>query len=242
VLRRVTTTLGVAIAGLAMVAMAAHPDLVRGGGAEAAAPRPTVPARSGVGGDGVPGDVGPSDGTTDSPVPVPVDVDGGSVAPSNPVDDRVTSPQRPAAVVSVTAWIATMQAAVNAERSAVGAAPVVFCARLTNVAQRYADLLSSSATFAHVGPDGSDVLQRDQAGSYVTAGMGVTVGENLARGQTSVPQVMADWMASPEHRAVLLDARFTQVGFGWAPGRPAAGGAPPVHPYWVQEFGSAGQC
>lgn len=257
VLRRAVTTVALAVAALVLAATAAHPALVRGGEAAAIAsrrepastppsvapvpaPRPAPPVDTGVAGYPTSADDGFSD--TAAQLPAPVGVDAGADAGSGPADAQVPAPSPLVPAMRVPTWMVEMQAAVNAERAVAGAAPVALCASLTNVAQGYAALLSSSATFAHVGPDGSDVLQRDQAGSYIAAGTGVTVGENLARGQTSVAEVMAAWVASPEHRAVLLDPRFTQVGFGWAPARPAVGRAAPVHPYWVQEFGSAGQC
>ena len=36
--------------------------------------------------------------------------------------------------------------------------------------------------------------------------------ENLARGNASPDSIMAAWMASPEHRANILDGRLTRIG------------------------------
>lgn len=38
------------------------------------------------------------------------------------------------------------------------------------------------------------------------------VAENLARGYTSADRTVAAWMASPGHRANILDARLTRIG------------------------------
>ena len=40
------------------------------------------------------------------------------------------------------------------------------------------------------------------------------VGENLARGQGTPEMAVQDWMASPGHRANILDTRFTHMGVG----------------------------
>ena len=38
------------------------------------------------------------------------------------------------------------------------------------------------------------------------------VAENLARGNVSPDRIMAAWMASPGHRANILDGRLTRIG------------------------------
>ena len=53
----------------------------------------------------------------------------------------------------------------------------------------------------------------------------------MARGQLNVAQVMAAWMASPGHRANIVNPGFTHVGFGLANGH-----------VWTQEFGASGSC
>ncbi len=40
------------------------------------------------------------------------------------------------------------------------------------------------------------------------------VAENLARGNVSADRMVAAWMASPGHRANILDGRLTQIGVG----------------------------
>jgi uncharacterized protein YkwD len=57
------------------------------------------------------------------------------------------------------------------------------------------------------------------------------VGENLAVGYWSASDACRAWMASPEHRANILDRRFTMIGVGFAR---AAGG----RTYYVEDFGS----
>jgi uncharacterized protein YkwD len=40
------------------------------------------------------------------------------------------------------------------------------------------------------------------------------VAENIARGNVSADRIVAAWMASPGHRANILDGRLTQIGVG----------------------------
>lgn len=73
--------------------------------------------------------------------------------------------------------------------------------------------------FDHIRPDGTafyTVLREvGIRGGYRT------LGENIARGQTTPEAVMEDWMNSPGHRANILSDAFTRVGIarvdnGWA--------------------------
>lgn len=52
-----------------------------------------------------------------------------------------------------------------------------------------------------------------------------SLGENLAKGQLSVKQVMADWMESPNHRKNILRPEFEEIGIGL------------FGDVWVQNFG-----
>ncbi len=65
--------------------------------------------------------------------------------------------------------------------------------------------------FEHMSPDGKSVsnLVTDAGYDYIV------IGENLALGNfTSSNDVVAAWMASPGHRANILNARFTEIGVG----------------------------
>jgi uncharacterized protein YkwD len=63
--------------------------------------------------------------------------------------------------------------------------------------------------FAHQSPTTGKTFRERQldAGYNWTSG-----GENIAAGQTSVGQVMADWIASPSHCANMMTAAFREVG------------------------------
>ena len=55
------------------------------------------------------------------------------------------------------------------------------------------------------------------------------VGENIAMGQTTSPEVVRDWMNSPGHRANILNGGYTRVGA-------AAYSAPDGTIYWCLQF------
>ena len=59
----------------------------------------------------------------------------------------------------------------------------------------------------HKGRDGSTVGDRVKRVGYHY----VRVGENIAKGQRTVEQVMSTWMKSPGHRANIL-ADFSEMG------------------------------
>lgn len=118
-------------------------------------------------------------------------------------------------------------AAVNAKRAGAGLSPLRLDATLNRVADFYACRLVEDGFFAHEDPfDGSTVDVRAAHFGYTFQ----KIGENLAAGQLSVDQVMHDWMASPEHRANILDPTYTEIGIAVK-----LGGECGI--YWVQEFG-----
>jgi uncharacterized protein YkwD len=82
--------------------------------------------------------------------------------------------------------------------------------------------MSTNHYFSHTTPSGVTFDRRELASGYPKPG-----GENIAMGQTSVQQVMTDWMNSAGHRANILNCQFTAIGIGvttdgW---------------YWTQDFG-----
>jgi uncharacterized protein YkwD len=81
-------------------------------------------------------------------------------------------------------------------------------ADLQRSAQQYVNHLAADGAFSHT--DGSVLADRVTATGYRYR----VVGENLALGQTSASSAVAAWMASPDHRANMLDRRFTEMGVG----------------------------
>lgn len=82
-------------------------------------------------------------------------------------------------------------------------------------------VVEASQSFSHTRPDGSD---------WWTVNSNLMYGENLAKGYASADAAVAAWIASPTHKANIMDAEFTS-------------GAIAIHVnangewYWAQEFG-----
>ena len=118
---------------------------------------------------------------------------------------------------------------VDAERERRSLPPLSPSTVLDRVAQSHADDMLRRSYYGHTTPDGRTVRERALAEGYAAR----FAGENIARGQSTVDEVMDGWMASDEHRANLLSRSFTDAGFGLAVGRNRAG----FQILWVQVFG-----
>lgn len=97
----------------------------------------------------------------------------------------------------------------NEERVKNGLQPLSHNPNLEQAAILKAHDMLNRQYWSHSAPDGTAPwMFLDKAGySYVAAG------ENLARDFNSSEATVAAWMASPEHRANLLDEDFKDVGF-----------------------------
>jgi uncharacterized protein YkwD len=88
-------------------------------------------------------------------------------------------------------------------------------ARLDRAAQRFADELVRSRSFAH-----RDTRARVAASGY----HGASVGENIASGYLTPSTVVQAWMASKDHCRNILDPGFRNAGIG-VTDRPVRGAA-----------------
>lgn len=125
-----------------------------------------------------------------------------------------------------------MVARINAERAKVALGPLATCGTLTNAAAAHSADQAATSTMSHTGSDGSTMVNRAERAGYTNW---TRLAENVAAGYTTVDAVMAGWMASPGHRANLLNGDLTHVGVG----RAQSGGG--VW-YWTQDFGTSGRC
>lgn len=78
----------------------------------------------------------------------------------------------------------------------------------------------ASVCWSHTRPDGSD---------WYTVNPDLMYGENLAEGYSTADAAVKAWMASPSHKANILDARFTNANIQIY--QDANG-----HWYWANEF------
>ncbi|HEX8386426.1 MAG TPA: CAP domain-containing protein [Rubricoccaceae bacterium] len=103
------------------------------------------------------------------------------------------------------------------------APPLVWNGRLETAAERHTADMVEHAHFDHTGTDGSRPGDRATRAGYSWR----VVGENIARGQPTVDEVVSDWVASPGHCRNLMDPRFAEIGAAEQEG------------YWTQVFGLA---
>jgi len=113
--------------------------------------------------------------------------------------------------------------AINAERKANGRAALVYDNRLEKVAARHAKDMGRGQFFSHTSSDGSSFGDRvNRSGVRLCFGA-----ENIARGQSSLDQVMVEWMNSPGHRKNILARKAKAVGL-----------ARTNNDYWVMVLGT----
>ena len=75
---------------------------------------------------------------------------------------------------------------------------------------------------------------------YVSSRVGYEVGENIAWGTLSLATpraIVAAWMASPAHRANILDPRYRETGIGVSPHPPASLARGQAGAIYTQDFG-----
>jgi uncharacterized protein YkwD len=110
---------------------------------------------------------------------------------------------------------------INRERTLRGERALRPNARLRKAAQAHSRSMAFDDYFEHVGPRGQTPLARMRAVGYISSKqMGFEVGENIAWGTLwlATPRaIVAAWMASPGHRANILDAHYRETGIGVSP-------------------------
>lgn len=111
----------------------------------------------------------------------------------------------------------------NKERTANGLKPYIMDSTLMELAMIRAAEMKGIKSMTHTRPNG-------EPGSriiYDAWGIILRTGENIAHGQSSAEDVVAQWMTSPGHRANILDKYFNRMGAGMCDG------------YWVQLFATS---
>ncbi len=117
----------------------------------------------------------------------------------------------------------------NQARQEAGVGALRFSYQLGQAAQRHTQAMGTQNFFSHTGKDNSTFASRIAATGYQYT----AIGENLAAGQTTPQSVVQSWLNSPSHKANLLAANFTEVGFGLY----NATGSSDFGLYWAQELG-----
>jgi uncharacterized protein YkwD len=130
---------------------------------------------------------------------------------------------------------------INRERAQNGVEPLAYNPQLEAAAEGHCGELIADDYFAHISPTGETPVDRIRTTGYIPGPSdGYVIGENLAWGtyNLATPQaIVSAWIASPEHLANILEAKYTETGFGVTPAVPSslAGEAPGAT--YAEEFG-----
>ena len=113
----------------------------------------------------------------------------------------------------------------NAERAKQGLNPLTLDDKLTTLADAHCADMISRGYVDHVNPKGKSPADR-----FEDAGIDyMMMGENIAAGQRSAEEVVADWMSSEGHRENILNPDYKSIGIGVKRGGEYG-------MYWAQEF------
>ena len=130
---------------------------------------------------------------------------------------------------------------VNRERTRRGERPLRPTARLRRAAQAHSTSMAFGDYFEHLGPRGQTPLARMRAVGYVSSNrVGYEVGENIAWGTLGLATpraIVASWMASPGHRANILDPHYRETGIGVSPHPLASRADGQAGAIYTQDFG-----
>jgi uncharacterized protein YkwD len=109
------------------------------------------------------------------------------------------------------------------------APPLSRSATLDRAALGHARDMAAHSNPGHTGSDGSTPDARATRAGYRWR----KVAENVAAGQQTPEEVVADWVKSARHCANLMDPAYTEMGIGFAADPESAAGI-----YWSQVFGT----
>ena len=130
---------------------------------------------------------------------------------------------------------AAVLALINQQRAGAGCAPLTAQPQLRAAAAAHSRDMAERNYFGHKSPDGSTPRKRVRQQGYA----GGRLAENIAAGQSTPEKVVAAWMASPQHRANILNCRFRETGIGrafQADDAPIGGNSFALRTYWTQVF------
>ena len=130
---------------------------------------------------------------------------------------------------------------VNQERADHGEAALQPNAHLQQAAQAHTESMAFGDYFEHDGPQRRHPAQPHVARGYIySSQVGYEIGENIGWGTLwlGTPRaIVAAWMASPGHRANILDAHFRDTAIGVSPHVPSSLAHGQAGGIYTQDFG-----
>lgn len=103
--------------------------------------------------------------------------------------------------------------------------PLKWDRQLETAARKHTLFMQKTGNFSHTGFQKSSVGKRAKMEGYKFS----YVGENIASGQSSINEVVQDWMDSPGHCKLIMDGQFDDMG-AYRSGN-----------YWTLDFGRRSQ-
>lgn len=126
---------------------------------------------------------------------------------------RPCSPPPPQ--LSLTADEALTLRLVNGERTARGLSALALDPVLVEVARRHSEDMARRGYFSHLEPPPDRRTPLDRYAAALARPPGTVVGENIARADQPLMELVHDrMMDSPDHRANLLDPEYVALGVG----------------------------
>jgi uncharacterized protein YkwD len=131
---------------------------------------------------------------------------------------------------------------VNDERTRFGEPALIEDTRLAGAAAGHSRDMDVRHYFEHVSPGGQTLLARIQASGFIPGSRaGYELGENIAWGTLwlgSPRAIVKAWMASPGHRANILNRSFRYTGLGIDATLPHSMSAGQAGGMYTQDFGT----
>jgi uncharacterized protein YkwD len=128
---------------------------------------------------------------------------------------------------ATTASVSTVDRMVNRFRRRHGLAPLRVDVSLAHAADRHARDMVERHYFSHTTPSGRSFVSWVARSGYLRRASGWCLGEVLAwdsAPRTTPAVIVHAWMASPPHRAILLEPAYRQLGIAITRGVPSSGG------------------
>jgi uncharacterized protein YkwD len=129
---------------------------------------------------------------------------------------------------------------INRERQGAGERALLAVPTLSAAAEGHTEDMGLRDYFEHVSPGGETPSQRMRAAGYLSGAQSYEVGENIAfgTGWLATPRsIVAAWMASPGHRANILNAHFRDTGIGAFAHPPASFSGGQRGAVYTEDFG-----
>jgi uncharacterized protein YkwD len=130
-----------------------------------------------------------------------------------------------AARVSPETLMAQLVTQANNSRARVHCKPLKVNKALVTTSVRHSSYMAVTGSFSHVGVRGSNFVVRARS-----AGYGAAMGENIGWGYRTSSAMFKAWMASPGHRANILNCSAKSLGVGVVYTKNGT-------PYYTQVFG-----